>query len=73
MKIFKNFSKVIAVKEKSAGNEQVGDMWIETKSFDVNTPVKDILDWAKDCTGKLILTIDESSVDFSEENDLVNF
>lgn len=73
MKTFKNFTKVIAIKEKSAGNEKVGDMWIETKSFDVNTPVINILDWAKDCSGKLILTIDESSVDNSEENDLVNF
>ena len=39
------------------------DLVIETKSFDVATPVKEIMDWANDCSGKLILTIDESSVD----------
>jgi hypothetical protein len=63
MKKFKTYTKIIAIKERSAGNDSVGDMWIETKSFDVATPVKEIMDWANDCSGKLILTIDESSVD----------
>ena len=63
MKKFKTYTKIIAIKERSAGNDSVGDMWIETKSFDVATPVKEIMDWANDCSDKLILTIDESSVD----------
>lgn len=63
MKKFKTYTKIIAIKERSAGNDLVGDMWIETKSFDVATPVKEIMYWANDCSGKLILTIDESSVD----------
>ncbi len=62
MKQFKEYTKIIAIKELSVGNETVGDMWIETKSFDISAPVIDIMQWADDCSGKLILTIDESSV-----------
>jgi hypothetical protein len=38
--------RVIAVLDKSAGNETVGEMWQETKSFDCNTPVIEIMRWA---------------------------
>lgn len=55
------YSKIIATKEKAAGNDTIGDMWIETKSFDAATPVADIMEWAMDCSGKLILTWDEGS------------
>ena len=56
-----DYSQVIAIGECSAGNESVGDMWLETKAFDKNTPVKDIIRWAEDrnVTGKLIITINE--------------
>ncbi len=37
---------VIAVLDRSAGNESVGEMWQETKQFDADTPVIDILAWA---------------------------
>ena len=60
MKSIPMANKVIATKEKSAGNETVGTMWIETKSFDANTPVKDIMIWGSDADGKLILTFDEN-------------
>lgn len=39
--------KVIAILELSAGNETVGEMWKETKIFDENTHVKEIINWAK--------------------------
>lgn len=61
MRHFKEYKKVIATKEMSAGNESVGDMWIETASFDKNTKVSEIVEWAKNAGGKLIITIDEGS------------
>ena len=39
--------KVVAIKSMSAGNESVGEMWQETKIFDHNTPVGEIIKWAK--------------------------
>jgi hypothetical protein len=38
-------------------------MWTETKSFKWNVPVGDIIDWAKDCDGKLVLTINETDAE----------
>lgn len=63
MKYYPDFERVIATKERSAGNDTVGDMWTETKSFNRDTPINKILEWAKDCSGKLIITIDEDTAD----------
>ena len=63
MKIFENYERVVATKEKSAGNSEVGDMWVETKTFDKNCMVHEIISWAGDCTGKLIITIDEADAE----------
>jgi hypothetical protein len=59
---FKDYKRVIAIKERSAGNESVGSMWLETKSFDKETPISKIVEWADSCDGKLIVTIDEDSL-----------
>lgn len=55
---------IIAVIEKSAGNEQVGNMWLETKIFNDQTPVRDIVVWANGYgnfrtsgAGRLIITV----------------
>ncbi|MCK5605309.1 hypothetical protein KAR91_25680 [Candidatus Pacearchaeota archaeon] len=61
MRHYKNYKRVIATQEKSAGNESVGDMWIETKSFAKETPIHEIIEWAKNANGKLIITIDDAS------------
>lgn len=61
MKYFKEYKKVIATKEMSAGNESVGDMWTETSTFEKETPIEKIIEWAKDSGGKLTITIDEGS------------
>lgn len=60
MKTFKTYERVIATTGHSAGNESVGNMWIQTKSFNKDTPISEIVEWAKGCNGKLIITIDES-------------
>lgn len=38
--------QVVAIKDMSAGNESVGEMWQETKIFSLDTPVSEIIDWA---------------------------
>ena len=49
--------KIVAIKERSDGNESVGNMWLETGIFDPTTPVRDIVMWAENMgPGKLILT-----------------
>ena len=52
---------IVAIKERSAGNESVGDMWLETAIFNEDTPVKEIVEWSKFghsfiSPGKLIIT-----------------
>ena len=37
--------KIIATIKRSAGNESVGDMWQETKSFDSSDPIERIFEW----------------------------
>lgn len=69
MKHFDQYTNIIAIKENSAGNDSVGDMWVETKSFNKETPISHILEWAKNCSGKLIITIDETDA----KNDGLNF
>jgi hypothetical protein len=61
MKHYDNYKRVVATKERSAGNDSVGDMWIETKVFNKDDNLEDVISWASDCSGRLILTIDESS------------
>ena len=53
---------VVAIIEKSAGNERVGNMWLETKIFGLNTKIEDIIKWAygnlrTSGQGRLIITI----------------
>jgi len=63
MKYYVNYQRVIATKERSAGNETVGDIWNETKTFSPETPISKIIKWADNCSGKLIITIDETDAD----------
>ena len=63
--------RVIAILEKSAGNESVGEMWKETASFELNTPIGQILEWAvktsspytkiENLRSNLVITIDQST------------
>ena len=66
-----NYDAVIAIGEKSAGNEQVGDMWFITKTFPKEASISVIMEWAfeNDITGKLILTVDESTIEKTENRE----
>jgi hypothetical protein len=57
----KPYTHIIAIGEKSAGNDTVGDMWTETKIFPRETPIEEIIEWAKEIkvNGKLVITISE--------------
>lgn len=35
--------KIVAIKDMSAGNESVGEMWQETKIFDENDPISKVM------------------------------
>ena len=37
---------IIAIKDMSAGNESIGEMWQETKMFDSNQNIEDVMKWA---------------------------
>jgi len=37
--------KIIAIKDMSAGNESVGEMWQEAKIFDGEEPIKNVMQW----------------------------
>jgi hypothetical protein len=52
------YTRVIAVAERSCDS----DYWVDTKSFSKNTPVEQIVEWAKNkpTQGKLIIVIDET-------------
>jgi len=55
-----NCERIIASVELSAGNETVGDRWIETRSFSVESTIQEIMDWAGyvGISGKLYITPD---------------
>lgn len=53
-------SRIVATAERSGGNDQVGDMWLETRSFPADTTAREIIEWAVsvDISGRLIITPD---------------
>lgn len=57
------YCSVIATIEKADGNESVGTMWTETKSFRTQATLQEVFEWANQqrCSGRLTLTIDQSS------------
>ena len=64
--------RIIAILDRSAGNETVGEMWQETRSFDENVKLIDVLTWAAHkhnnsdpdvFNGNLRLTVDQSNWD----------
>ena len=54
---------IVAVKERSAGNDSVGDMWLETKVFADDTPISTVWAWGESLQhcGRLMLTCPQNS------------
>ena len=40
--------KIIAIIKRAIGNDSVGEIWNETATFDINTPVSEIFLWASE-------------------------
>ncbi len=59
---------IVAIKDCSAGNDTVGEMWQETKIFDGETPAWKIIAWAKDRCKRLTLTLPDDGTDFPKDN-----
>lgn len=59
------YRAIVAIAERSEGNESVGTEWIDARTFPKETPVATILEWAhkNGCEGKLIITIDDAGVE----------
>lgn len=45
-------SRIVATLNQSAGNAEVGEMWIETKIFNRSEKIGNIVDWAKSRANK---------------------
>lgn len=55
--------KIVAIKDESAGNETVGEMWQETKIFDHTATLLDVLQWVGTHKKRVTLTIPHDSMD----------
>ena len=55
--------KIVAIKDESAGNESVGDMWQETKIFDSDATLIDVMKWVGSYRKKVVLTIPDDSLE----------
>jgi len=38
----------VVIRDMSAGNEETGEAWQETKIFDENATLKEVMDWANE-------------------------
>jgi len=54
--------KIIAIRDMSAGNETVGEMWQETKIFDSDTPLIEVLKWAG-TEKKITISLPDNEID----------
>jgi len=55
--------KIVAIKDEAAGNERVGEMWQETKIFDSETSLLEVMKWVGSYKKKVVLTIPEDSLE----------
>jgi len=59
MRFYNEYTDIVAISERSSGNDTVGNMWVETKVFNKNAPIDEVIQWAKGTSGKLIITISD--------------
>ena len=43
--------KIIAIKERSTGNAEAGEMWVDAMIFEPTATLLDVLTWAQEPTG----------------------
>ena len=61
MRFYENYKDIVAIIEKSAGNDSVGSMWLETKVFNKDVSISKIIEWAEifRTDGRLIITVNQ--------------
>lgn len=59
--------KIVAITEHSNGNATVGDMWKETKVFDENDTLGDVMEWVGSRTTNVTITVPENDADEYKE------
>jgi hypothetical protein len=61
--------EIVAILDRSAGNDTVGEMWKETAIFPISAGIKDVLKWAaeknrcgdvENFRGNLVITIGQT-------------
>lgn len=55
--------KIVAIKDEADGNDSVGTMWQESKIFDSDTPLIEVMKWVGSYRRKVVLTIPDNSLD----------
>lgn len=53
--------KIVAIKDMSAGNESVGEMWKETKIFEPTDQLADVVKWVGTSKKNCVITIADGS------------
>jgi hypothetical protein len=56
--------RIIAIKDMSTGNESVGDMWKETKIFNENSKLIDVMLWVGTNTNVVLTVPDDDKDEF---------
>ncbi len=54
---------VVAIKDMASGNESVGEMWKETKIFNANESIFEVMKWVGTTKKQVVLTIPDNSFD----------
>ena len=49
--------KIVAIKDMSAGNESVGEMWKETKIFEGTDTLETVMNWVATAKKNVVITI----------------
>ena len=61
---------IVAIQECSAGNESVGNMWLETHIFNRSEPIANVLKWADSlpcANGRLIIRAPDNAHEIKVE------
>lgn len=63
-------TRIVAMKTVTNENAGNGTSWVRAATFDIQTPIFDVMNWAFDgdhtCVGGLTIQIDESAVEGQE-------
>lgn len=58
---FHDYDEVVIIAERASGNETIGTVWFDTKTFPKSTTLEEVVCWAEKngCEGKLVISINK--------------